>query len=210
MNMKNIAHRSIVLKLNRNFFPIGVELVSKTICDLISGVVLALDINYELNDDGTPNFNRVEYFNPVNWDEWMKLKIRHWDFAIHSKNMTIRVPTVVITKNYSKVRFKTFSGKPSKSALFMRDNGRDAYTGEELELDTASIDHVLPLSRGGKDEFSNAVLTTKKINNAKGNKLNSEAGLTLLLNPHHPKPIPISHTIKKSRCVDWTHFLIKH
>jgi len=208
--MRNIVNRSICLKLNKNFLPIGIGVVSRTICDLVSGVIVALDINYELNEDGTPNFNQIKYFNAVGWEEWVDLKIRPWDLVVRSKNLTIRVPTVVVTKNYSKVRFKQFSGKPSKTAIYMRDNGVDAYTGEEIELETATLDHVIPISRGGGDVFENVVLTTKQINNAKGNKLNSEAGLKLFVNPHHPKPVPVSHTIKKSRSIDWNHFLIKH
>ena len=94
--MKNIAHKAIVLKLNRNWRPVGVELVSKSICDLMTGVILAMNIVYELNPDGTPNFDKQEYVNPVDWDAWMKLPVREWDLSIHSTHMHLRVPTVVI------------------------------------------------------------------------------------------------------------------
>lgn len=206
--MNNIAHKAIVLKLNKNWKPVGVELVGKTICDLITGVIEAMDIVYATNEDGTPNFDTYEYVNPVNWDEWVKLPVRDWDLSIHSAHMHIRIPTVVITQNYSKIPEKKFRGKPTKEGLFIRDNGTNAYTGEELEFATATIDHVLPLSRGGSDTYDNTVLTSKEINNTKGNKLNSEAGLTLLVNPHNPKPIKVSHTIRKARHQDWKHFLL--
>lgn len=207
--MNNIAHKAIVLKLNRLWKPVGVELVSKTICDLMTDVVMAMDIVYATNPDGSPNFEEQEYVNPVNWADWVKLPVRPWDLSIHSTHMHVRVPTVVITKNYSKVHEKKFRGKPTKEALFIRDNGIDAYTGDELEFEEATIDHVLPLSRGGEDTYDNTVLTKKKINNDKGNKLNSEAGLTLLVDPHTPKPIQISHTIRKARHPDWKQFLVK-
>ncbi len=206
--MNNIAHKAIVLKLNRLWKPVGVELVSKTICDLMTGVIMAMDIVYATNEDGTPNFDIQEYVNPVNWDEWMKLPVRPWDLNIHSSKMEIRVPTVVITKHYSKVHEKKFKGKPTKEGLAIRDNLRDGYTGEELDIQTATIDHVIPKDRGGTDTYDNTVLTTKEINNRKGNKLNSEAGLTLLINPHNPKPIPVSHTIRRARHNDWKNFLV--
>ncbi len=206
--MRDIAHKAIVLKLNKRWKPVGVELVSKTICDLMTEVVSAMDIVYGINPDGTPNTEAYEYINPVTWDEWVKLPVRPWDLSIHSKNLHVRVPTVVITKNYNKIPEKKFRGKPTKEGLFIRDNGVDAYTGLELAFEDATIDHVVPKDRGGTDTYDNTVLTTKEINNTKGNKLNEEAGLKLLVNPHNPKPIMVSHTIRRARHQDWKHFLV--
>ena len=207
--MRDIAHKAIVLKLNKLWKPVGVELVSKTICDLMTGVIEAIDIVYSSNPDGTPNFDtEYEYVNPVTWEEWVKLPVRPWDLSIHSTHMHIRVPTVVVTKNYAKIPEKKFKGKPTKEGLFIRDNGTNAYTGEELDYAEATIDHVIPRSRGGEDTYENTVLTSKEINNRKGNKLNKEVGLTLLINPHNPKPIKVSQTIRKARHQDWKHFLV--
>jgi 5-methylcytosine-specific restriction endonuclease McrA len=205
--MSDIAHKAIVLKLNRNWEPVGVELVGKTICDLMTGVIAAMDIVYTVNEDGTPNFSTYEYVNPVGWDDWINLPVRPWDLSIHSTHMHIRIPTVVITHNYARVPEKKFRGKPTKEGLAIRDNLVNAYTGEELELAEATIDNVVPLSRGGADTYDNTVLTSKEINNRKGNRLNSEVGLTLLVNPHTPGPIRVSQTIRKARHQDWKHFL---
>ena len=207
--MNDIANKALVLKLNKLWKPVGIGLVSKTICDLMTGVVLAMDINYKVNPDGTPNIDEIDYVNPVEWDEWIKLPIRPWELGIHSVHMNIRVPTVVITPRYSKVPERTFRKKPTKEGLYIRDNGIDGYTGKELELHNSTIDHVIPKNRGGKDTYDNTVLTTREINNKKGNKLNSEAGLQLVVNPHMPKPVKISHTIRKARHRDWAVFLVK-
>lgn len=207
--MNNIAHKAIVLKLNKGWKVVGVGLVSKTICDLIEGVVVALDIGYAMNPDGTPDFSKQEYVNPLNWEAWCKLEVRPWDLSIHSTHMHIRVPTVVIAQNYDKIPKKQFKGKPTKEGLYIRDGGIDGYTGEEIEMHEATIEHVLPLSRGGTDTYDNTVLTSKELNNRKGNKLNSEAGLTLKVTPHQPKPINVSLTIKKARHHDWQPYLPK-
>ena len=50
--MRDIAHKAICLKLNKLWKPVGVELVSKTICDLMVGVIEAIDIVYTTNPDG--------------------------------------------------------------------------------------------------------------------------------------------------------------
>ena len=209
-SINNIAHKAIVLKLNKLWKPVQVALVSDTICDLMNGNILAMDIVYALNEDGSPNFDQHEYVEAVDWAKWITLPVRSWDLSIHSSRMEIRVPTVVITKKYSKVHEKKFKGKPTKEALFIRDNGVDGYTGQEIAFEDATKDHVIPLSRGGTDTYDNVVLTSKQINNSKGNKLNEEIGLTLAVNPHNPAPIKISHTIRKSRHPDWNNFLVKH
>ena len=200
--------RPICLKLNSRWKPVQIATIGKSICDMMNGVLLGMDIGYPIDENGAPDFSEQDYVNPVDWEAWIKLPIRPWDMIIHSAKMQIRVPTVVITKKYSKVHEKKFHGKPTKEGLAIRDNLRDGYTNEELDLNLATIDHILPLSRGGSDTYDNTVLTTKEINNRKGNKLNSEAGLTLLINPHTPKPIPVSHTIRRARHTDWHPFLI--
>jgi len=208
--MTDIAHKAIVLTLNKSWRPVGVHLVWKTICDMMTGVVLGMDIVYATNEDGTPNFDVQEYVNPIQtWDDWCKLPLHPWNLCIHSTKMTIRVPTVVITAKYDKIPVKKFKGKPTKEGLAIRDNLIDAYTGKELEYELSTIDHVVPRFRGGTDTYDNAVLTTKEINNRKGHKLNSEAGLTLMVNPHNPKSIPVSHTIRKARHRDWQAFIVK-
>ena len=116
--MRDIAHKAIVLKLNRNWKPVGIGLVWRTICDLITGVVAAVDIGYAIKKDGEPDFDgEKEYVNPVGWDDWVKLPVRPWDLCIHSAHMTIRVPTVVITKNYAKIPEKKFTGSPKLHIL---------------------------------------------------------------------------------------------
>lgn len=207
--MNDIADKAIVLKLNKFWAPVHVSPVCKALSDLMTGVVCALDIHYAENADGSPNFDKQAYVNPVGWDEWITLPVRPYDLSIHSIHLHIRVPTVVITKKYSKVPEKKFKGNPTKEGLALRDNLIDGYTGKELDLKTATIDHKIPKSRGGTDTYDNTLLTTKEINNRKGNRTPEEAGLTLFVIPHNPSPIPKSHTIRRIRHYDWSPFLPK-
>jgi 5-methylcytosine-specific restriction endonuclease McrA len=143
-----------------------------------------------MNKDGTPNFSTPSLMNPVGWDEWIKLPIRDWDFSIRSAKLEIRVPTVLISKNYAKMPTVSFKGKPKKDALFIRDGGIDQYTGKELKYDDATVDHVIPKNRGGQDVWENVALTCHKINSEKGNKLNEEIGLKLLKHQEHQHQFP--------------------
>jgi 5-methylcytosine-specific restriction endonuclease McrA len=205
--MNDIAQKAIVLKLNRSWQAVQVAVVKDVMVDLANGVVEAIDISYELNEDGSPNTNHYEYARPVTWDEWINLPIRSWDPVIRTSKMIIRVPTVVITKKYNKMPMKEYRGKPTREALFYRDGGKDIYTNQEIDYEEATIDHIIPRSRGGKDTFENTGLTSKKTNNNKGNMLNSEAGLKPHFKPTAPKKIPYSKTIRKIRHMDWKFFL---
>jgi 5-methylcytosine-specific restriction endonuclease McrA len=208
--MSNIADKAISLKLNKNWVPVGYDTVQKSIIDLVSGVVEALDIQYILDDDGNPNFDETPFMRPVKWEEWLTLPVRPWDLSIHSCKLNVRVPTVVVAKHYNKVPLKTWKGKPSKDAIYIRDGGVCQYTGEILDKKIATLDHVLPKSRGGSDDWTNLALTSKELNSAKGNRLNSEIGLKLIKQPVKPKPVPVSALIRDARHPDWNLFIQKN
>jgi len=169
---------------------------------------LALDIDYELDANGDPIMSEAKSMNPVSWSEWMLLPIRSWDLTISSVNRIYRVPTVIIATNYSKMPVKYFKGKPSKDAIYNRDNGICQYSGKKVDRHSATVDHIVPRSKGGADSWTNLVLCSKDINSKKGNKTNSEAGLTLLKAPIAPQPIPVYALIKEAKHEDWKHFLM--
>ena len=205
----NIAHKQLVLMLNANWQPIGQKLVCDAIVDLCGGInSFALDIQYDTDKNGNP-VGGPTLIRPVSWDEWITLPVRNWDFSISSANLTIRVPTVLVAKNYHKMPKKTFRGKPSTDDLWIRDGGVDQYTGKKIERKNASADHVIPKSRGGGDTWENLVITEKKINSVKGNKLNNEVGLKLIRQPKKPDPVPVSKLIKEAKHIDHEHFIEK-
>ncbi len=211
----SVINRTIVLKLNKNWQAIGISTVAKAIVDLSAGVsAQALDFEYEKDENG--NYIVDEHGSPmseptcraVDWAEWITLPVRSWemDDAIHygsGGQKVMRAPTVLIAKNYYKMPRKSFTGKPSKDAIYLRDGGVDQYTGKKLKRDEATIDHVLPKSKGGKDEWENLALTSKDINSRKGNKLNHEAGLKLLRQPKAPRPMTAMELIRDIKHPTW-------
>jgi 5-methylcytosine-specific restriction endonuclease McrA len=215
--MGSIINKLIVLKLNKGWRPVGFSTVGRGIVDLAAGLsAQAIDFEYERDENG--QYILDEYgepvngpiaMNPVDWDEWLKLPVRPFDEVVHyaAGAKTMRVPTVLIAKNYRKMPEKTFKGKPSKEGVWIRDGGVDQYTGQKLKREEATIDHVLPTSKGGKNEWTNLVTTHKKINSSKGNKLNSEAGLTLIKTPMAPKPIQACDLIKEAKHREWKPFI---
>jgi len=217
--MGNIINKLICLKLNKAWAPVGHTTIGRAITDLCAGIsARALDFDYEkdengnyiLDECGIPKGDPISII-PVDWDTWITLPIRPWEQedAIHYANGTkaIRPITVTIARNFNKMPYKTFRGKPSKQAIWIRDNGTCQYSGRKLKKDNSTIDHVIPKSKGGKDDWSNLVVTDKEINSKKGNKLNEEIGLKLIKQPKAPPPIPLSSMVREIRHFTWKDFL---
>ena len=215
----SVINRTIVLKLNKSWQAIGISTVAKAIVDLAGGHSAdALDFEYE--KDGNGNYILDEHGmpasepsgRPVDWATWVTLPVRPWEMedAIHygsEGKKIMRAPTVLIAKNYHKMPRKTFRGKPSKDAIYIRDGGIDQYTGKKLKRDEATIDHVLPKSKGGKDEWENLALTSKEVNSRKGNKLNHEIGLKLLRPPVAPRSMSATEMIRDIKHPTWKQHL---
>jgi 5-methylcytosine-specific restriction endonuclease McrA len=211
--MESVINKCITLKLNSSWMPIGMTSVMQAIRDMCGGddpnspPALALDIEYGKNEAGEWDFENPTYMNPVKWDEWVKLEVREYDTVVTSTNQRIRVPTVLIAPNFNRMPMKKM--RPTKGAIWQRDGGVCQYTGEKVGRNTADIDHVVPVSKGGKNVFQNMVLCSKKINRMKGNKMNHEVGLKLIRDPKEPAPIPVSATIQEVKHHTWKHFLLK-
>jgi 5-methylcytosine-specific restriction endonuclease McrA len=72
----------------------------------------------------------------------------------------------------------------TKHRLFARDRHICAYCGghfPELEL---TVEHILPVSRGGRHEWTNVVTACRSCNTRKGNRRPEEARMPLLYVPY--------------------------
>lgn len=61
--------------------------------------------------------------------------------------------------------------KKLRAKLLRRHGDRCRYCGKTTTKETRSIDHVVPTSRGGRNNFGNLVIACKDCNNAKGDTL---------------------------------------
>ncbi len=71
----------------------------------------------------------------------------------------------------------------SKKNVLIRDNFKCLYCGSTKNL---TIDHVIPVSKGGKSSFNNCVTACRPCNSIKGNRTPSEARLYLRNQPYDP------------------------
>ena len=192
--MSDILNKTIVLVLNRNWQAINIRTPQEAFCQMATNVATALEIDGE------------NHIRPVRWDEWITLPIRDGDNAVHTVRGAIRVPTVIVALNFARVPKKR--PKLCAKTIRERDGHRCQYTGKLLRPDEGSLDHVLPRSRGGKDEWGNLVWSDKRVNAKKGNRLPHEAGLKLLTVPRAPKELPVTEFIRNAHgIVDWKLFV---
>ena len=100
------------------------------------------------------------YLNKADVLEW------HESWTVRSSTWETPVPAVMILRKYEKqrsiVRF-------SKRNVFLRDNYTCQYCDKKLCKKTATLDHVLPSSYGGKTTFENCVCACSSCNTKKGN-----------------------------------------
>lgn len=96
----------------------------------------------------------------------------------------VEVPSIIAIKG----SFKKSSRTPvlSNQNLFRRDLGTCGYCGKHFSEDHLTRDHIHPVSKGGRDTWTNVVAACFKCNNLKGSKSIAESGLELLWVPYTP------------------------
>ncbi len=91
-------------------------------------------------------------------------------------------PSVILLTRY--VRIPRSRAVPvSRRGVLRRDEHRCCYCGKSA----ATIDHVLPRSRGGRDTWENLVASCLRCNNVKSDKTPAEMGWTMRFTPGLPQ-----------------------
>ncbi|MGA9421718.1 MAG: HNH endonuclease [Rhodanobacteraceae bacterium] len=98
----------------------------------------------------------------------------------------------------------------TNAALFARDRYICLYCGRHATRGELTRDHVVPLSRGGRDNWANVVTACLHCNIRKGNRTPQQAGTPLLAVPY--KPSWVEHLILSNRNIlaDQMEFLVNH
>ena len=72
----------------------------------------------------------------------------------------------------------------SKYRLFARDRHVCAYCGSHCPESDLTVEHIVPVSRGGRHEWTNVVTACRSCNTRKGNRRPEEADMPLLYVPY--------------------------
>jgi 5-methylcytosine-specific restriction endonuclease McrA len=133
-------------------------------------------------------------------------KLSVWDSTIRTSSSQIHLPATI--RLIKRVQNRWKSPRFRKTALYARDNWSCQYCGVDLGKHLATIDHVLPRSRGGETSWNNCVASCKYCNRKKSNKTPVEAGMPLLRPASTPKPYQIWEGNRNAQWhEDWSSFL---
>ncbi len=131
--------------------------------------------------------------------------VAEYDHVVHSPSMEIRVPSVIVLKDFvqprKRVAFTRFN-------LFLRDEFCCQYCGARGDL---TFDHVVPRASGGRTSWTNVVAACGRCNLHKGSKSLARSGLTLRRLPRVPGPEALRNLGRKfppgHLHVSWLDFL---
>lgn len=100
---------------------------------------------------------------------------------------SVEINSIIAVKRSGQGRYVRRCVPPlNNKELFLRDGHLCMYCGREFSDGLLTRDHVVPISRGGRDGWSNVVAACKQCNTRKGSRLPEEAHMPLLAIPYVP------------------------
>jgi 5-methylcytosine-specific restriction endonuclease McrA len=94
----------------------------------------------------------------------------------------IELPMSVALREYIHIPYKP-ANRVTREGVMRRDGHTCAYCCGRAD----TVDHVLPRSRGGGDNWFNLVAACQSCNGLKGDRTPQEAGMSLIREPFEPK-----------------------
>lgn len=127
-----------------------------------------------LNADGLP----VSYLplSTIGWQEAIKYMVLekarvlawHDDWIVRSASWETPVPSVIMLTEYMKAKHAV---RFSRANVYLRDEGICQYCATEVDKKEATLDHVHPVSKGGKTTWENTVTACGPCNSHKSDKV---------------------------------------
>jgi 5-methylcytosine-specific restriction endonuclease McrA len=136
-----------------------------------------------LNADGMPV--SLLPLSVINWQESIRYMVLdkadvlswHDNWIVRSASWETPVPSVIMLREYMKTKSAV---RFSRANVYLRDGGHCQYCGEHVERKDATLDHVHPVSKGGKTTWDNTVTACGPCNADKADKTHT----------HKPKKAP--------------------
>lgn len=116
----------------------------------------------------------------------------------YEKTCSYLYPLVIRLIKFIRLKFKK-DVPLTKRNVFVRDSYTCQYCGEKLKRTEATLDHIVPKSRGGNNSWENSATACKECNTVKGNQTPSEAKMYLKGRAYKPTIGEFVHL--KSKCL---------
>jgi 5-methylcytosine-specific restriction endonuclease McrA len=130
----------------------------------------------------------------------------HTGHRVRAVSMSMPFPSIVRLSMYVRVPFKNII--LSRKNILRRDGHRCQYCGRgDIGL---TLDHVMPMSRGGEETWENLVCACVKCNNTKGDRTPEEAQMPLRRKPMRPNHVTFIRHVMGSLDDRWKPYLFLH
>jgi 5-methylcytosine-specific restriction endonuclease McrA len=164
-----------------------------------------------LNADGLP----VSYMplSTLTWEDSIKYLVLdkakvlmfHDNWIVRSARWETQVPSVMMLRDYMKPKMTV---RFSRSNVYLRDSGNCAYCGKHIERKESTLDHVQPVSKGGKTTWENCVTACAPCNSYKSDHLHFKPKFK----PYKPDFYELVNKRKKEefnvRYKEWQQFIV--
>ena len=125
------------------------------------------------------------------------LRVHGGTSRLSGEQSMIELHPIVASRGHARAQALSPTPTLTNTALFARDAQLCLYCGHEFSRPSLTRDHVLPLSKGGRDIWENVVTACYHCNSRKGNRTPQQAGMPLLAVPYRPSWI--EHLILSNR-----------
>jgi len=120
--------------------------------------------------------------------------------VVRSERLVLPRPAIIRLVKFVHVP-RRFRRQVTNTFLFARDGYRCQYCHRSpLELrprECLTRDHLVPLSRGGSNEWTNVITACSACNTRKGNRLPEECGMHPLTHPHEPHFVHLAWAVRR-------------
>ncbi len=130
------------------------------------------------------------YLGHINWKKALCLAfsekakvLKYSERWVQGVEKVFQVPAVMVLIKVVRSVYRNRVPFTKKNVL-VRDRYACVYCGRRQKALT--IDHVMPLSRGGKNDFDNCVACCRPCNNKKGDRTPHEAHMPMQRRPYQP------------------------
>jgi 5-methylcytosine-specific restriction endonuclease McrA len=148
----------------------------------------------------------MEDYSTYSWEEWKDIPVSATDEFVTTPSYRFRAPRVVQVLTFDRV--PRHEVKFTRKNVFARDGNQCQYCGRRFPTRELNLDHVVPMSRGGKTTWDNVVCCCLPCNARKGNYLPEEIGLHLVRRPRKPRWYPFIRLVNSGAGHEtWRNFL---
>jgi len=194
------------LILSSGFEPISICDVKKTIKYLVNGQGRAFDTKTSqlyTFDHWLQNFSSFIPERALNL-----FGTNLTEYTIKTEKLWLLIPEIIILNRPYVKRKERATICINKRVVFERDDHKCVYCHEPLTLKNRTIDHIIPVSKGGSvTNYDNVVACCRKCNHIKGDKLISELGWKINTKSLKPKISLLMNIPHNKWLISWKPYL---